>query len=234
MNLTLFNLVYLFLKGSSFSQKNEKEFRKKFIAIVADLSMNENEFINFILLFEYYTGIFPINNLNIENLRYIGIISKVKLNPDFSYNFQNINKKDEFEKINSILNSKEIKLKEFNKKYNLYNKLLKANKERFYLDFEKIVDNLDIPLNQSENNIQNSEQNNNNNLRSNNDNNILENNNNHDEIENSIYYSELNYEPVNEIYKHDYEIFMEKELKNHFNDKEGFKKSLKNLPFLQN
>ena len=102
--------------------------------------MNENEFIYWILLIEYYISIISKNDLKHETLFHIGIIAKNKITSNFSNNLiQKINKV-EFDKINSILISKEIDIKEFVRKDNYYNERVKVHNKKFYIDIQKMVD----------------------------------------------------------------------------------------------
>ena len=137
--LTLFNFAFLFLKECSFSEKNDINFIKKFMSIITDLALDENEFIYWILLIEYYIVIISKKDLEYETLLHIAIIAKNRIIPNFSNNLNHKINKEKFDKINSILISKEIGIKEFVRKYNYYNERVKAQNERFYIDIKKIV-----------------------------------------------------------------------------------------------
>lgn len=135
--LTLFNFAYLFLKESSFSEKNDIKFQKKFMSIIKELALNENEFICWILLIEF--AIVSKIDLEYETLFHIAMIAKNKINPNFYKNLiQKINQ-DEFKTINKILMLKEIDIKQLNKKYNYYNERAKAQNKRFYIDIKGMV-----------------------------------------------------------------------------------------------
>ena len=165
--------------------------------------MNESEFICWILLIEYYMATFSDKKLEYETLIHIGIIAKNKINPN-SLN-QDINQ-DEYDKTNSFLISKEIRIKEFIKKYNYYIGSVKEQNKRFYIDFEKMV------------------------------NDIAKNNDKDIEDENSPkYYWEQNHTSVLSIDQYENQIFMEQELNNQNYDKDDSSYSERNIKnFLKN
>ena len=91
--------------------------------------MNKNEFIAWTLLVEYFLNNFK-NNMSIESLLYIAILSKEKFHPNFS---ENINKeiidKNKFVEIKNILEPKKISITELNQRYkNFFN--LSSNMEQ--------------------------------------------------------------------------------------------------------
>lgn len=173
--------------------------------------MNETEFICWILLIEYYIANVSDKKLEYETLIHIGIIAKNKINPNFlNYLNQSINQ-DEFDKTNSILISKEIGIKEFNKKYNYYIWSVKAQNKRFYIDFEKMANDIVKPINSKKNDK-------------------------YIDDENSPkYYWEQNHTSVLSIDQYEKEIFMEQELNNQYYDKDDSSYSEKNIKnFLKN
>jgi len=173
--------------------------------------MNETEFICWILLIEYYIAKVSDKKLEYETLIHIGIIAKNKINPNFlNYLNQSINQ-DEFDKTSSILISKEIGIKEFNKKYNYYIWSVKAQNKRFYIDFEKMANDIVKPINSKKNDK-------------------------YIDDENSPkYYWEQNHTSVLSIDQYEKEIFMEQELNNQYYDKDDSSYSEKNIKnFLKN
>lgn len=129
LNLSLIYWIKIFIKNRPEFAKKSDEFILKVISIIRNLEMNKNEFIAWTLLVEYFLNNFK-NNMNIESLLYIAILSKEKFHPNFS---ENINKeiidKNKFVEIKNILEPKKISITELNQKYkNFFN--LSSNMEQ--------------------------------------------------------------------------------------------------------
>ena len=162
-------------------------------------------------MLDFINRIVSDKKLEYETLIHIGIIAKNKINPNFlNYLNQSINK-DEFDKTSSILISKEIGIKEFNKKYNYYIWSVKAKNKRFYIDFEKMANDIVKPINSKKNDK-------------------------YIDDENSPkYYWEQNHTSVLSIDQYEKEIFMEQELVNQYYDKDDSSYSERNIKnFLKN
>ena len=129
LNLSLIYWIKIFIKNRPEFAKKSDEFILKVISIIRNLEMNKNEFIAWTILVEYFLNNFK-NNMNIESLLYIAILSKEKFHPNFS---ENINKeiidKNKFNEIKNILEPKNISITELNQKYkNFFN--LSSNMEQ--------------------------------------------------------------------------------------------------------
>ena len=129
LNLSLIYWIKIFIKNRPEFAKKSDEFILKVISIIRNLEMNKNEFIAWTLLVEYFLNNFK-NNMNIESLLYIAILSKEKFHPNFS---ENINKeiidKNKFVEIKNILEPKKISITELNQKHkNFFN--LSSNMEQ--------------------------------------------------------------------------------------------------------
>ena len=147
---TMINLVHSFLRESSFPEKNNKDFRKNFISIINNLSMNENEFIIWTLLIENnYNKIILNNKIEFEPLFYLGIIAKEKINPDYSIQINPNLNKEKFEDLN-------INLKELNTKLNHYKSLFTSGDKKYKIDYEKMINDInDINKERKKQNQQN-------------------------------------------------------------------------------
>lgn len=130
---TMINLVHSFLRQSSFPEKGNKDFRKNFISIINDLSMNENEYIIWTLLIENnYNKIIVNDKIELETLFYLGMVAKEKLNPDFLIQINQKINNDKFEDLN-------IDLKELNNKLNHYKSLFTTENKKYIIDYEKMT-----------------------------------------------------------------------------------------------
>ena len=95
-----------------------------------------------ILLIKYYNDNISKKSkkdLKYETLFHIAIIAKNRIIPNFSNSLNHKINKEKFDKINSILISKEIGIKEFVRKYNCYKKRVKAKNIIFYININKMV-----------------------------------------------------------------------------------------------
>jgi hypothetical protein len=143
LNLSFLNMISSYLKDCACPEKNDFNFIQKFTEITTILSMNENEFIFWTLLIDKYTKNNK-NEWNLEILFYIGLYSKINLNPNY------LNIINEYKQINNGFNiwynSNQLffgenlcLLEEFNQRYTKLNKM-KSFKTICYHDYNSKVE----------------------------------------------------------------------------------------------
>ena len=141
LNLTVINWIFNFVKNSPYLEKDNNEFIPNLISIIRNLYMNKNEFIVWTLLIEFFQKNCK-NNINIEILFYIGILSKEKFIPNFSQTINQSIDTIKFNEIKNILKTKSISIIEFNQKFKYFSSLSnhKTQKKIFIQkDYDKMV-----------------------------------------------------------------------------------------------